>query len=1153
MARKGIKILSIDDNQDNLVSIKALIREAFPEALVFEALSGQKGLELAASEAPDVILLDIVMPGMDGFEVCRRLKADSMLSEIPVVFVTAIKDDKESRITALDVGADAFLAKPIDESELTAQISAMFKIRTANIQKREEKERLASLVEAKTRELKNVHIETLQILENLKKENEARKKSEKSLLQSEERFQLLFNKAPLGYQSLDIDGCFIEVNQQWLDTLGYDRDEVIGKWFGVFLSPAYQDGFRARFPIFKAQGFIHSEFEMICKTGNPVFIAFDGRIGYDSNGQFKQTHCILQDITERRRASAALAISEKRFKHISEITSDISYSCIAVDGAPYSLDWIAGAVYEITGYTSEEIIEHGCWRFMVYEEDKAVFEANISNIAAGAKSSCELRIGHKNGQPIWVSSYAECISDPEIPGRLELYGGLIDINEEKVMQEELRESENKYRLLFETMSQGVIYQDADGSILFANPSAERLLGLSLDTMHGKTSMDLLWKSINEDGSPVSGSDHPAMIALRTGKPFGPFVMGVFQPKINDHVWLSIIATPLFRPGESKPYQVHVIIEDITAEHKANRKYESLFREMVDGFALHEIICDEHGKPVDYRYLSANPAFERMTGLKAENIVGRTVLEIFPGTELYWIETYGRVALTGEPANFENFSVSLDKYFAVTAYQPAPNQFACTFTDITERKKAEKALQASENKYRSYVDNAPDGIFVIGEFGNCIEVNKAACEIAGYSKEQLLTMSIKDLSANENWAEAKDMFKTLTDAGSTNGLLQYVHQNGSTRWCTIATVKLTDHSYLGFVKDVTDSKKAEDDLVYLSSHDQLTDLYNRRYFEEKFKLMDIKRNLPITVAMGDINGLKLINDSFGHFVGDELLVKTSEIIKRGCRKDDLIARIGGDEFAVVFPKTDVSEATKIINNILNMASNEKVANVALSISFGYDTKDKEEQTIFEVLANAENHMYRHKVSERSSMRSNTIDIIINTLFEKSNRESLHSKRVSQICEAIASNMDFEKDDISQITMAGLVHDIGKIGVDEKILNKPGQLDNNEWEEIKKHPETGWRILSATNEFSELAQFILEHHEKWDGKGYPNGLKGQEIAVEARIIAVADAYDAMTRDRSYRKGFSKDEAAVEIRRCSGAQFDPVIVDVFVNKVLPYASDF
>jgi len=208
----------------------------------------------------------------------------------------------------------------------------------------------------------------------------------------------------------------------------------------------------------------------------------------------------------------------------------------------------------------------------------------------------------------------------------------------------LRESEAKYRRLFETMSQGVIYQGADGRIISANPTAEKILGLSVDVLNGKTSMDPLWKAINEDGSPLAGPDHPAMVALRTGKPYGPFVMGVFHPKINDYVWLFVHATPLFNPGENKPFQVYVIINDITAIHKANLNYQSLFQEMVNAFAQHQIVCDELGNPVDYRYLSVNPAFERMTGLKAEDIIGKTVMEVLPKTEKYWIEIFGRVVL-----------------------------------------------------------------------------------------------------------------------------------------------------------------------------------------------------------------------------------------------------------------------------------------------------------------------------------------------------------------------------------------------------------------------------------------------------------------------------------------------------------------------------
>lgn len=336
-------------------------------------------------------------------------------------------------------------------------------------------------------------------------------------------------------------------------------------------------------------------------------------------------------------------------------------------------------------------------------------------------------------------------------------------------------------------------------------------------------------------------------------------------------------------------------------------------------------------------------------------------------------------------------------------------------------------------------------------------------------------------------------------------------------------------------------------MYMSYHDQLTGLYNRRFFEEELDRRDTKGDLPLTIIMGDINGLKIINDSFGHEVGDDYLNKTAEIIKKACRPNDIIARLGGDEFAVILSNTDTVEAFKIIDQIKKMISAAEVNTIELSVSFGLATKAKEQQSAHETVINAENYMYTQKIYEHTSMRSKTIDFIMNALFEKSDRESKHSKRVSAICEAIAAEMDFIKGDVNRIRIAGLVHDIGKIGINEEILNKAGSLDQNEWLSIKKHPEAGWRILSTTNEFSEVAEFVLRHHERWNGSGYPQGLKGSEIPIEARIIAVADAYDAMTSERSYKKAFSKAEANNELKRCAGILFDPVIVEVFVNQVV------
>jgi diguanylate cyclase (GGDEF)-like protein/putative nucleotidyltransferase with HDIG domain len=335
--------------------------------------------------------------------------------------------------------------------------------------------------------------------------------------------------------------------------------------------------------------------------------------------------------------------------------------------------------------------------------------------------------------------------------------------------------------------------------------------------------------------------------------------------------------------------------------------------------------------------------------------------------------------------------------------------------------------------------------------------------------------------------------------------------------------------------------------YLGFHDQLTGLYNRRFYEEELIRLDKKRNFPLTIAMGDVNGLKLVNDSFGHTMGDELLRKVAEAIEKACRADDIIARLGGDEFVIILPKTTRGEAKKVIKRIWDLAAKEKVSSLNISISFGYATKMNERENIQEIFKKAEDRMYKHKVYESSSTRSTTVDLIINTLYEKNNREMLHSNRVSKLCENIAMKMNFDKDDVNKLRTAGLMHDIGKIGISEKILNKPQKLNNEEWTEIKRHPEIGYRILSSVHEFSEIADYVLEHQERWDGKGYPRGLKGEKISIQARIIAVADSFDAMTTHRAYGTILSEKKAIDEIKKCSGKQFDPNIAKIFIERVL------
>jgi putative nucleotidyltransferase with HDIG domain len=269
-----------------------------------------------------------------------------------------------------------------------------------------------------------------------------------------------------------------------------------------------------------------------------------------------------------------------------------------------------------------------------------------------------------------------------------------------------------------------------------------------------------------------------------------------------------------------------------------------------------------------------------------------------------------------------------------------------------------------------------------------------------------------------------------------------------------------------------------------------------------------------------------------------------VIRKGCRNDDIIARLGGDEFVILLPNTSAHEAESILKRITDLSIREKVCNLDLSISFGSETKTNGDEYIQDIVKNAEDQMYRNKHRGSAAIRSKAIDLTLNTLYEKSSWEQLHSVRVSELCVEIASEMYHDDRLIEQIRLAGLMHDIGKIEIDVDILNKPNALDTDEWEEMKRHPEIGYRILRTSKEFSEIADFVLEHQERWDGKGYPRGLEGEGISLQARIIAVADSYDAMRTNRTYRKTLSGQEAVEEMRRCSGTQFDPSVVRVLLS---------
>ena len=466
------------------------------------------------------------------------------------------------------------------------------------------------------------------------------------------------------------------------------------------------------------------------------------------------------------------------------------------------------------------------------------------------------------------------------------------------------------------------------------------------------------------------------------------------------------------------------------------------------------------------------------------------------------------------------------------------------------------IMESEYTFRTLFEGSADAIIIFAD-NKLIDCNSAMVELLGYaSKESIIGKNPWRLSTEKqpDGIPSKEKAHEVTKNTLENGKCKFEwwHQNNNGALVPVEVMMTTillngKKVFHALLRDVSERKSLEQQLEYLSYHDQLTGLYNRRFFEEELKRIDVERNYPMTLVMGDVNGLKLINDSFGHAIGDELIKKVADMIGKGCRADDIIARLGGDEFVILLPKTDTYETESIIKRIKSEALKEKIGSVEISISFGWETKTKVEEKTQDILKKAEDHMYKKKLYESPSMRGKTIKAIISTLHEKNKREELHAYRVSLLCKRMGEALGLLEVKIQELKSVGLLHDIGKIAIEETILDKPGTLTNDEWKEIKRHPEIGYRILSTVNDMSEMSEFVLAHHERWDGRGYPKGLKREEIPLQSRIINIADSYDAMTSERSYHSALSQEAAIEELQRNAGTQFDPELVKVFIEGVL------
>lgn len=575
----------------------------------------------------------------------------------------------------------------------------------------------------------------------------------------------------------------------------------------------------------------------------------------------------------------------------------------------------------------------------------------------------------------------------------------------------------------------------------------------------------------------------------------------------------------------------------------NQSYDAIIEQLPCGFVNLKLQCDDQGQPTDFVYVQINRAFEEMSQLKRENLIGQSIRKTNIGKNFDKEDMIQRLTKLALQGGIDTMTIVIRKTgrtFKMNAVSPTHHEVVLFFTDISDSVK-------KISDFDVFFQISPDMLSISKLDGLYLKVNPAWKKILGYELDEVEGKYSWQFLHPDDQLNNRTISKQLeNDHQVINFVNHYRHKDGTYRvieW----DAQLDGEKVYSIAKDITERIQKETQIEYLSFHDALTGLYNRRFLEEEAKRLDVPRNLPLTVIMGDVNRLKLVNDAFGHQKGDELIIQSAQAIKDSCRPEDLIARWGGDEFLVFLPKTTGEDAQKIIDRIHQNCATKTVNSIGVSIAFGSSTKGFLSENLNDVMRLAEDAMYKSKAKDGERSRRDIIDVIAATLYSKIPFEEQHAKRVSFLCQQMATSLGFEKEDIQKMALAGLLHDIGKVAISTDILTKTTPLTLDEWQQLKTHTEIGAKVVGNGDSMSDIGQAILHHHERFDGSGYPKGIAWDNIPIAARIITIADSYDTMISQHDYKAAKSRQEAIEELQKNSGTQFDPKLAYLFIETIL------